>query len=641
MRNLEPLIDTYLNKQTQHAIQIVGPWGRGKTHYYRNVLQNRIAATATIKDNTIKYKPVYISLFGIRSIEDIQIKIFHELLYQFFTTKKSRFSKAARRKLNITARLMKLIVRGYLTQKGLKDVTEYTTEVMDLAKDVIDTTDIVVCFDDLERKSNDLLIEDFTGYVNNLVEEGVKVLIICNEDKLKDEAYRSYKEKVVGVTYVYNPETGKVIDNIISSRYLSFDVFSKFLQSIKPLLVELAEKNDHNYRHMIYCMDSLHDIYSILKKDVLDSNKDWVEKCKQELNHVAKFILTTAIEFKASVLSYSDHLNMRNTQFSDRELRKMEITFGTVAIDTESSPKKDKFTIFIDKYYEQENEYNYYDSIFTYVTGEGEFNVDQFEREFKNNYRLEEGKVLPQYQILNELNYMNSLKLTDEVYKEKTLKMIEYAKAGLYRLSEYLTIYFYAGRFGNLLEISLDELKSDLINAMTLIAQQKKDVLSDIESSMNFQHITTEDDGQEEIRKHGLSIYKTLKADNEAQKMGEIISVFLVNLDGLHDKFHQNQQFRLSVESTEVLKLVDPDKLFEQMLSVKPFAIEFFIAFIDKRYDDHRIKYRNEEATLQKLQSQIAEYLDKHPEKSLKNYVLKKLHQKLAGFDYRFNNPMS
>lgn len=50
-------------------------------------------------------------------------------------------------------------------------------------ENLLNFTDTVLCFDDLERANCD--IADILGYINNFVEhDGVKVIIIGNEDEI-------------------------------------------------------------------------------------------------------------------------------------------------------------------------------------------------------------------------------------------------------------------------------------------------------------------------------------------------------------------------------------------------------------------------------------------------------------------------
>ena len=96
MQRLNEIVKLYLEMETNYALMITGEWGIGKTYYYNNVLEDLIADTYTFNDQTKKYRPIRISLFGLKSIEEIQGEIFLSL-YPFLKSKAVKFGgKAAK-----------------------------------------------------------------------------------------------------------------------------------------------------------------------------------------------------------------------------------------------------------------------------------------------------------------------------------------------------------------------------------------------------------------------------------------------------------------------------------------------------------------------------------------------------------------
>ena len=77
MKELIESIEEYIRKPyTDYAVMINGEWGSGKTHFWNNKLRKRLEV---IKNKAGKaYKTIYISLYGINSIEEISKKIFLE-----------------------------------------------------------------------------------------------------------------------------------------------------------------------------------------------------------------------------------------------------------------------------------------------------------------------------------------------------------------------------------------------------------------------------------------------------------------------------------------------------------------------------------------------------------------------------------
>ncbi len=43
MKDIKALLGKYLQRPTQYAVLLSGPWGIGKTHYYKNILHPLIS----------------------------------------------------------------------------------------------------------------------------------------------------------------------------------------------------------------------------------------------------------------------------------------------------------------------------------------------------------------------------------------------------------------------------------------------------------------------------------------------------------------------------------------------------------------------------------------------------------------------
>ena len=77
MEELIECICDYIRKPyTDYAVMLNGEWGSGKTYFWNNKLRSRLEA---IKNSDGKnYKTIYMSLYGINSLEEISKKIFIE-----------------------------------------------------------------------------------------------------------------------------------------------------------------------------------------------------------------------------------------------------------------------------------------------------------------------------------------------------------------------------------------------------------------------------------------------------------------------------------------------------------------------------------------------------------------------------------
>jgi hypothetical protein len=471
MRNLQNVASDYLSKPTDFAVQIVGSWGYGKTYYYRKSLEPLICNTPIVSNANKKYKPVYISLFGLKSVEDIATKI----VMDFYQSKyfKAYFSKISfRKKLKITQNILKIGVRGFLNFKRLGNVNEYLTDIKTIGENTLDTNELIICFDDLERKDTALKIEDLTGYINSLVDEGIKVLIISNDDLLlKDgDTYKNLKEKIIGISVEFVPNVRETLESIIKARYSTFPVYSKYLTDNIDDLINLSKANDNNFRHIIYALDSFHNCYSKIKSEIFDCKNEISEKLQKEFKPISNLTLAFAVEYKSSSLKYSDL-----KEFASDYLFFHEIFLNNInPTNNQKEKEKTRLEIFLEKYNIVNEQYHLYESIYNYVTAYDEFNIAFFISEFKKKFYLEQGKVLPQYELLNSLAYQNCYNLSDDEYRSKTLLVIKYAEDGQFAPANYIDIMHYSERLNNVLELNLEEVKDKLFTGLKKIIQRQE-----------------------------------------------------------------------------------------------------------------------------------------------------------------------
>ena len=67
MNNIINLIKVYLNeKESDYAVLIDGGWGCGKTYFVKNELMSLLG-----KELNTERQFIYISLFGVKSLEDL------------------------------------------------------------------------------------------------------------------------------------------------------------------------------------------------------------------------------------------------------------------------------------------------------------------------------------------------------------------------------------------------------------------------------------------------------------------------------------------------------------------------------------------------------------------------------------------
>ena len=289
---IEQIIINYVAKEkSNYAILLDGAWGCGKTFFVKNKIIPKI------DDETTK-QSIYVSLYGLSSIEDIDKQIYFGILEELVPNNK---------KIDIIRKGGSIVIKGYkIIYKAIGNKlpvvsSDNITSIISLFKSI---EDYVLIFDDLERCNIPPNI--VLGYINKFVEhKNCKCIIIANQKEIakvsildnieikylvaldkridfKDEKkdrlekamdirhqkqeenkieisdlknrienifdeniqYNQIKEKLIGNTIFYRPELKDVLINIVNSDIEEDDI-KKFILKYSDDLILLLENARH------------------------------------------------------------------------------------------------------------------------------------------------------------------------------------------------------------------------------------------------------------------------------------------------------------------------------------------------------------------------------------------------------------
>lgn len=456
MQKLNEIIDFYLQTETNYALMITGEWGVGKTYYYKNILNQQIAKTNTFHDSQKKYRPILVSLFGLKSVEEVQTEIFLAL-----------FPQLKNKSIKLGVAIGKSLIKGILSLKNLGEYFDFVYENEIEKKDWINFTDLVICFDDLERASNNFRIEELIGYINSLVEnENVKIIIIANENKIALPEYKLLKEKVVGNSIEFIPDLDKTFDSLIQTKFKGYKTtYLTFLQQNKEFILDVFKRKTTNLRILSFALTYFQTVYSEI---LLGLPKHDALKDKQEeiLLQLLKFSLIVSIEYKEGKISYSKREDLDLHQGLDL------INFSLHNLLRDSNQNNEKIDIektyrdkLIEQFYTGET-YQYFESIYEFFTGGSILRHEDLVKELKSSYHVEEGKILPQYEIFNSLKNPFHNSLSDREYRVLVKKMLKYSDQGGFEIGSYMSVFIFGIRFGNPLKFNPENLEKRIIKGM-------------------------------------------------------------------------------------------------------------------------------------------------------------------------------
>lgn len=219
-------IEKFLGDKDNYSLFIKGKWGVGKTYLWKEI-ENEISNTK--KDfelNKIKFNLFSHLIYLYKFIVFIFKFIFKYFSYYEFVKQEDKslrviyislFGKEHYKEI-----LEEITLNSFNHNKliyFLRNLTFWKISVGSLIQFFIkqDFKNIIVCFDDLERKSNKLNIKDLLGLINKLKEEKCKVILIGDDSKLNNKTFDDYKEKCIDLEITIESRF-EVISQIIKEK---------------------------------------------------------------------------------------------------------------------------------------------------------------------------------------------------------------------------------------------------------------------------------------------------------------------------------------------------------------------------------------------------------------------------------------
>ncbi len=203
---VKSVVTRFLTSDVPEVLALKGDWGVGKTFTW-----NQLVEQHSKEIRLPNY--CYVSLFGMSSISELRTAIIAKTRSTRLIGKK-RDAKTINTEWS-TLGIEKLKSASVLLSK-FRDapyVKNVSITLEALAPHLI--RDTIICFDDFERLSTGTITHDvLLGFISELKEEkGCKIVLIFNEDQLKDEgSYKKYREKVIDIELQFAPTSSEAAD---------------------------------------------------------------------------------------------------------------------------------------------------------------------------------------------------------------------------------------------------------------------------------------------------------------------------------------------------------------------------------------------------------------------------------------------
>ena len=197
------------------CVLIKGEWGIGKTYFLR-------------KKYLCNKKHIYISLFGLDSIEEIKIEIYS--------------------KLN---KVLNFIKNGINRMKGSSINLPFTSiSIPYLENDIENAIEkkckkekFIIVIDDLERKSSNIKMEAILGIIESISNiKNSLIIVVANENKITEKEksiYLNFSEKVIQKIYNVDCYSYTASDKILKNSIDAIDIDKELKKIISSATIKI------------------------------------------------------------------------------------------------------------------------------------------------------------------------------------------------------------------------------------------------------------------------------------------------------------------------------------------------------------------------------------------------------------------
>jgi len=410
---LETIKKYLLRANTDYAIMLKAEWGYGKTYYIKKSIKEDIEKIINPSTGN-RYKMIHISLSGIQNSKEIYNLIIGEK-YKLVNTKTGNG------------------ISGFVN--SVADFFGISLKENFILSDYLDYRDNIICFDDLERISSKLNLEDVLGFINsNFTEHNkIKTIIIANEnqiekslvrqeDKKVDDAEKSVysiiKEKFIFRTIKYTPNIEDVLLSSVQ-QIANKKIQQKLLDNLDFLSEIINLSNSKNIRTLHFVIDNLQIILNALTDELFN----------QSIEEILLFTTSICYEYKKGEFSKNKKITPQNIQninanfLALRSLGKIEKTF--------KAPERTYKDEFYEKYLIDKFQlYHFFQSIFDLVTT-GFLDKNLLIREFQELITPVHVEELKEENILyNQIIHFRDL--SNEEFDKTTKHILGLIKEGVY-----------------------------------------------------------------------------------------------------------------------------------------------------------------------------------------------------------------
>lgn len=295
------------------CVLIKGEWGIGKTYFLR-------------KKYLCDKKHIYISLFGLNSIEEVKIEIYSKLdrVLNFITNGVNRIKGSS---INLPF--------------GSISIPYFENDIEKAIEKKCKKEKFIIVIDDLERKSSNIKMEAILGIIESISNiNNSLIIVVANENKIIEEEksiYLSFSEKVIQKIYNVHRYSYTALDKILKNSIHAIDIDKELKEIISSATLKIFNSD---YVNNLRTLEKGLNFVKVLIKHINFSELGLTNKQIFELITISLAIVIEDVEKK----------------YSNKELKQKESLDKVDILESVLREHKNELSRNIMKKYLKENE---------------------------------------------------------------------------------------------------------------------------------------------------------------------------------------------------------------------------------------------------------------------------------------------
>lgn len=325
----------------RYALLIDGEWGCGKTYFVTHEL---LDAITDYENEHTKRKVRYISLYGCKSVEEVEENIYCSMLDEQFYEKYSKlrniedFHGEKKEKIKRTGTIIANVTRKLVGTAMQRFEISY--KAYEYVSDFFMMNKNIFIFDDLERcgcSPNDIL-----GYINGLVEhEGAKVILVAYEKEigfLYETGKKELQYMVAANEGIQIPREESMFSSGGQREGKPVLNIEELVRRREKIFAEMEINQQYiKIREKLIGMTLEYETDMVAIMHYLIHNSKNTEELKRNLNDSVQGFIGTMATYK--------HRNLRTFQFFLSKIKYLAEQFNEAGIDKKYAPVALNFMI--------------------------------------------------------------------------------------------------------------------------------------------------------------------------------------------------------------------------------------------------------------------------------------------------------